>query len=870
MRQWFTLLFVVLLFGMIAYASAADKETIVFTNRDSNGVEGAKANGLGTHKSPGDYSLGKVRIVGTLRKVHADTLAREVRIRIVSPRGRVKIVQPFTEGAFNELNVDMFVNVDKGRDPEGDWKFQFFETVDNGGITRVDARWTTITFTFTNELETPPAGTNLGLLPQGVTTREVNVGPGEIKWFLFTLDGAADAAKYLDIDTETTTAFLPGNDTKIALYLGKGGTKVAEDDDSGSDELSQLTFGAPSGARPKVGNGLAYNGRNGLVNYGGIYYLAIAGTGTTFEDDDWRATSTSTRAGTVKVRIKWDMQPFALQYVGRTNPTGIPDISQQGDAICGAAAASDAFWNWSNYVPFNDIEKPLFPHSDPANFAESWGFDSKTFMLKFADIIYGPVENKERKKGLGMIEGMLEMAKKAERAYNVRKLPNGLGVEAFVDNIPYSKIRDLVTQRSRNALLSIYWYDTRGNAQSDAHALCLAGIDDTRKILAVSHGWGNHATRNDEYPPVTPMYYDYYQLDPNNVANYNWPRLKRSGGGNELFVRRGDDANQTASYMDIYRVMELKSGPCPSVYGTLSASNSSQEVVFHVENPDEPAPMYHIYLSLSPGLDMSMLLSAARSWLFAHQPAWQVDLLDFNLHAEQRMFGITGRTDPETNGAQVIPATWRNGSIGLHYWTSSAPLVMGSTVEFGIQYPSVGPYPAWNGLYFTLNAAKNHLYGGAIGMSTGVTVAGHVDLESYLGNPLGMPTTIEFRRPGEASVLESHETYLDSGGDYSIETALPAGVYDIAAKSVHHLRSVRSGIPVAGPGAVGVDFFVLNGDCDGDNEVAVGDFARLSAAFMSVPGDDPWDSAADLSGDRRVDIADYAILSANFGQIGDA
>lgn len=64
-------------------------------------------------------------------------------------------------------------------------------------------------------------------------------------------------------------------------------------------------------------------------------------------------------------------------------------------------------------------------------------------------------------------------------------------------------------------------------------------------------------------------------------------------------------------------------------------------------------------------------------------------------------------------------------------------------------------------------------------------------------------------------------------------------------------------------------FSLLNGDCDGDNEVTIGDYAILSSAFGSCEGDPNWDPRADLNCDGCVDIGDFAILSANFGQAGD-
>lgn len=100
------------------------------------------------------------------------------------------------------------------------------------------------------------------------------------------------------------------------------------------------------------------------------------------------------------------------------------------------------------------------------------------------------------------------------------------------------------------------------------------------------------------------------------------------------------------------------------------------------------------------------------------------------------------------------------------------------------------------------------------------------------------------------------------------------GTINVAVKGSHWLRKVRTNISVAGGNAGTFD--QINGDCDGDNEVAIGDFALLSAAFGAyggdpglTPPDGNWNFEADLNGDNEIDIGDFAILSTNFGQIGD-
>ncbi len=63
-------------------------------------------------------------------------------------------------------------------------------------------------------------------------------------------------------------------------------------------------------------------------------------------------------------------------------------------------------------------------------------------------------------------------------------------------------------------------------------------------------------------------------------------------------------------------------------------------------------------------------------------------------------------------------------------------------------------------------------------------------------------------------------------------------------------------------------FTLLNGDCDGDNEVTLFDFGIVVNAFGSTPNDPNWDPRADLDGDLEVTLFDYGIVVRNFGQIG--
>ena len=94
------------------------------------------------------------------------------------------------------------------------------------------------------------------------------------------------------------------------------------------------------------------------------------------------------------------------------------------------------------------------------------------------------------------------------------------------------------------------------------------------------------------------------------------------------------------------------------------------------------------------------------------------------------------------------------------------------------------------------------------------------------------------------------------------------GNYDLAIKGSHWLRVVHP-VTITNTWVMAAPFNLANGDIDGDNEVAISDYAVLSASYGSMLGDPNWVASADLNGDEAVDIADYSILSANYGQLGN-
>lgn len=147
--------------------------------------------------------------------------------------------------------------------------------------------------------------------------------------------------------------------------------------------------------------------------------------------------------------------------------------------------------------------------------------------------------------------------------------------------------------------------------------------------------------------------------------------------------------------------------------------------------------------------------------------------------------------------------------------------------------------------------------------STGApaTISGMVDLEAWEGPINGPQLTFEIM--DGSTVVDTELVQLDLSSNYSFNTTAAPGVYDIYCKGPTWLRKKVASVTVTSTGAAGVNFFLLNGDVDGDNEITIGDYSIMSANFGTSGPD------GDVNGDGEVSIGDFAIISANFGLTGD-
>ncbi|MBX7133077.1 MAG: hypothetical protein K1X67_10410 [Fimbriimonadaceae bacterium] len=144
-------------------------------------------------------------------------------------------------------------------------------------------------------------------------------------------------------------------------------------------------------------------------------------------------------------------------------------------------------------------------------------------------------------------------------------------------------------------------------------------------------------------------------------------------------------------------------------------------------------------------------------------------------------------------------------------------------------------------------------------------VTGRVILSDFVGSSSVHPVTVEVLRDGVPVALKT--VTLESDGAYALILER-IGALTLRVKADHWLAR-SAPVSLSGASVTDMDFNLINGDCDGDNEVAIGDYAILSGSYGYSVGDAGFDVRADLNGDETADIADYAVLSATYGMVGD-
>ncbi|MBX7136033.1 MAG: hypothetical protein K1X67_25465 [Fimbriimonadaceae bacterium] len=214
---------------------------------------------------------------------------------------------------------------------------------------------------------------------------------------------------------------------------------------------------------------------------------------------------------------------------------------------------------------------------------------------------------------------------------------------------------------------------------------------------------------------------------------------------------------------------------------------------------------------------------------------------------------------------------------------------MSCDVSYGPLFPGTNPSAGTEFMYQDDNPANfiidpslefyNNDFGAGFGKLQAVqglfvdvnrpTISGTITLEDIDPATTRPVTTIRVVVTDGVNTVSDQVVTLGPNGEYEVLAPIANGTYNVYAVPTHWLIRSAQNLSFSGTSLTGVDISCENGDCDEDNEVGIGDYAILSAAYNSDPSAGNWDIRADLNHDDAVDIADYAIMSSNYGLTGD-
>ena len=150
------------------------------------------------------------------------------------------------------------------------------------------------------------------------------------------------------------------------------------------------------------------------------------------------------------------------------------------------------------------------------------------------------------------------------------------------------------------------------------------------------------------------------------------------------------------------------------------------------------------------------------------------------------------------------------------------------------------------------------------------SLTANVTLGNYVASAVaGTQVTVELRRPGTVTAVETLTATLDASGNLSLPITSAPGTYDVALKAGHWLRRVVPNVVVSASGASAGAVSLVNGDVNGDNVVSAGDLAKVKIALGTSLGDPGFNPDADLNGDGVVSAADLSIVKIRLGTVGD-
>lgn len=233
---------------------------------------------------------------------------------------------------------------------------------------------------------------------------------------------------------------------------------------------------------------------------------------------------------------------------------------------------------------------------------------------------------------------------------------------------------------------------------------------------------------------------------------------------------------------------------------------------------------------------------------------------------------IVGSSDNQTSMRFNLPANVYAGLFangygqqvkGLATYGSDKAIVR--ILTYGSTGEAILRFDVPTGTYQGILAVNYGISGFDMAAEKPACISGNLTLQNWSGG--NVIPTYEILDDND-NVVQSGTLDPTTGGPFKV-CITERGTYKLAIKASHWLRKLVSNVVVGRTGPSGVNFSLINGDVNNDNEVGPADFTLLSAAFGTFLGDPGYNAEADLNGDEEVGPADFTILSASFGEIGD-
>lgn len=325
-------------------ALAAERETVTFSNVNSDGQTGAASNVIKSATFSGTYGVRRIRMSGLLTQLNIDSYEDDAMVEVQPPgsSGWISIEWsadnefPDAVAADGELYFDLPDIVSAS----GTWKFRFSESdYDEAGI---DARWTSVTFALDDGVAPPPPTIDLGALGHDGVHRSDSLDSDDVNWYRFELTRPLSETNgtYMEIYTAGSQLDFDADegeypdDTAIALYDSNGWLVASNDDNevAPDERWSLLQFGAYSPHLKELP--------------AGVYYLAVSASSWFAESGNFDAWSYSSQSGTVQVHIL--SNAFECTPPTITEPPTNQSVDQGADVVfsCAATGSGTLSYQW--------------------------------------------------------------------------------------------------------------------------------------------------------------------------------------------------------------------------------------------------------------------------------------------------------------------------------------------------------------------------------------------------------------------------------------------------------------------------------------------------------------------------------------------